>query len=114
MAYALVVGDVCKNGHIYLTLKFACDPEIASVPHVPPGKPPPIEVGEVRDLWNTGQKKHLSYFPASGHSLLLSGCEYCICGQQCCLLTRRIYVDLKKFKHFFCFCGIKVKYFEIV
>jgi len=50
-----------------------------------------------------GPKKHSNYSPAGDHILLLCGCEYCIYGQQCCPLTGKICVDLKKFRHFFRF-----------
>jgi len=61
-------------------------------------------LGEVRYPWNTGTEETFKLLPVSGLILLLSGCEYCICGQHCCLLTRRSCVDLKKFEALFFFC----------
>jgi len=43
-----------------------------------------------------GPKKHLNYSPAGDHIILVRDCEYCIYGQQCCPLTGKICVDLKK------------------
>ena len=46
-----------------------------------------IDYGKCVTHGTQGPKKHLNYSPAGDHILLVCGCEYCICGQQCCPLT---------------------------